>query len=139
MNRLAAKQRDRVTAIDMHLIQPPNAPQLLVPHPFSGVLDGGLSQDVRINGRPAATELSTATNTPGHLPQSPGDFVRPPSNQAQIRTGSTSVRINHRGAARAGDPAFTCNDPMDLAIGTVVVPDGPDGPDGPDRPVRIGG
>jgi uncharacterized Zn-binding protein involved in type VI secretion len=49
-----------------------------------------------------------------------GPFQNPPSNQATILLGSTTVRINNKGAARAGDTARTCNDPMDLPIGTVV-------------------
>jgi uncharacterized Zn-binding protein involved in type VI secretion len=120
MSRPAAKQGDRVTAIDMHLIQPPPpASPVLVPHPFSGILDGGLSGDVRIGGLPAATVGSTATNTPPHVPIG-GTFVRPPSNQGQVITGSATVRINGKPAARAGDTAMTCNDPVDLPVGTVV-------------------
>jgi uncharacterized Zn-binding protein involved in type VI secretion len=120
MSQPAAKQGDRVTAIDMHLIQPPGtAPPALVPHPFSGILDGGLSSNVRIGGLPAATVGSTATNTPPHVPQG-GTFVQPPSNRGQIITGSGTVRINGKPAARAGDTAMTCNDPVDLPVGTVV-------------------
>src|SRR5215472_6236114 len=119
MSQPAAKQGDRVTAIDMHLIQPPaTAPPVLVPHPFSGILDGGLSGDVRIGGLPAATVGSTATNTPPHVPIG-GTFVRPPSNQGRVITGSTTVRINGKPAARAGDTGMTCNDPVDLPVGTV--------------------
>jgi uncharacterized Zn-binding protein involved in type VI secretion len=120
MSQPAAKQGDRVTAIDMHLIQPPPpASPVLVPHPFSGILDGGLSSDVRIGGLPAATVGSTATNTPPHVPIG-GTFVRPPSNQGRVIIGSTTVRINGKPAARAGDTAMTCNDPVDLPVGTVV-------------------
>ena len=116
----AAKQGDQVTARDMHLIQPPApATPVLTPHPFAGLLDGGLSSDVMIMGKPAATKDSTATNTPAHLP-SGGTFVNPPSNQATITVGSTTVFINGKPAARNGDTAATCNDPSDLPVGTVV-------------------
>jgi uncharacterized Zn-binding protein involved in type VI secretion len=116
----AARQGDRITALDMHLIQPPGPTSpVLVPHPFSGIIDGGVSADVRIGGASAATVDSTATNTPPHIPIG-GTFVKPPTNQATITTGSTSVRINGRAAARAGDTARTCNDPVDLPVGTVV-------------------
>lgn len=116
----AAKQGDRVTALDTHLIQPPGtSPPVPIPHPFSGLLDGGLSPDVRIAGRPAATVGSTATNTPPHLPQG-GSFVVPPKNQARVIAGSATVFINGKPAARAGDTALTCNDPVDLPAGTVV-------------------
>ena len=116
----AAKQGDQVTAVDMHLIQPPGPTSpVIVPHPFSGIIDNGLSTDVNIEGRPAATLNSTATNTPPHVPIG-GTFVKPPSNQARIIVGSPTVLINGKPAARSGDSALTCNDPVDLPVGTVV-------------------
>ena len=116
----AAKQNDHVVAVDNHLIQPPGtAPPVMVPHPFDGLLDGALSGDVNIESKPAATVDSTATNTPSHVPIG-GSFVNPPKNKAKIILGSTSVFINGKAAARAGDTAETCNDPADLPVGTVV-------------------
>lgn len=116
----AAKQGDKVVAGDMHLIQPPGpAAPILMPHPFTGVIDGGLSRNVKIMGMPAATQNSTATNTPAHLP-SGGTFVKPPSNRGTIIRGSSTVLINGKPAARSGDPALTCNDPADLPAGKVV-------------------
>jgi uncharacterized Zn-binding protein involved in type VI secretion len=70
-------------------------------------------------GLPAATQGSTATNTPPHIPQG-GPFQKPPSNSATILMGSSRVMINGKPAARAGDTALTCNDPADLPAGTVV-------------------
>jgi len=120
MGQPAAKQGDQVTATDTHLIQPPGPTSPIpVPHPFTGLIDGGLSGDVKIMGRPAATVDSTATNTPPHIPQG-GTFVVPPSNRATITLGSATVKINGKMAARNGDTATTCNDPADLPIGTVV-------------------
>jgi uncharacterized Zn-binding protein involved in type VI secretion len=120
MGQPAAKQGDKIVAIDIHLIQPPaTSPPVPVPHPFSGSLDGGLSADVKIEGRPAATLGSTATNMPPHLPIG-GSFVNPPRNQGRIIRGSATVLINGKPAARAGDTALTCNDPTDLPVGTVV-------------------
>jgi uncharacterized Zn-binding protein involved in type VI secretion len=120
MGQPAAKQGDRVTALDMHLIQPPGPTSpVLVPHPFSGLITGGLSSNVNIQGLPAATVNSTATNTPPHIPIG-GTFVNPPSNQGTIVQGSATVNINGKPAARAGDTATTCNDPVDLPVGTVV-------------------
>jgi uncharacterized Zn-binding protein involved in type VI secretion len=116
----AAKQGDRITATDIHLIQPPGtAPPVPVPHPFSGIIDGSLSSDVNIEGRAAATLNSTATNTPPHIPQG-GTFVNPPKNRATIIKGSLTVSINGKPAARSGDIALTCNDPVDLPVGQVV-------------------
>jgi uncharacterized Zn-binding protein involved in type VI secretion len=116
----AAKQGDKVTATDMHLIQPPapSAP-IIIPHPFAGLIDGGLSTDVNIMGRPAATINSTASNTPLHVPIG-GTFVKPPTNRATIIMGSATVFINGKPAARSGDKATTCNDPTDLPVGAVI-------------------
>ena len=119
MGMPAAKQGDKVLATDMHQIQPPGASPLLTPHPFIGVIDGGLSSDVKIMGMPAATQNSTATNTPAHLPIG-GSFVKPPTNKATIMMGSPTVMINNKPAARNGDTAMTCNDPADQPLGKVV-------------------
>ena len=116
----AAKQGDQVTATDIHLIQPPGtSPPVPTPHPFTGIIDGALSSDVKIMGMPAATLNSTATNTPPHIPIG-GTFVKPPTNKATIIKGSATVNINNKPAARSGDTAVTCNDPVDLPVGTVV-------------------
>ena len=120
MGQPAAKQGDQIVAVDTHLIQPPGpVPPVPVPHPFVGLIDGGLSSDVKIMGMPAATANSTATNSPPHLPIG-GTFVSPPANRATIQTGSATVLINGKPAARSGDTALTCNDPTDLPVGTVV-------------------
>ena len=105
----------------MHLILPAAqpAPVILVPHPFSGIIDEGLSSNVNIQKMPAATLNSTATNTPPHIPIG-GTFVKPPTNKSTIISGSATVLINKKPAARAGDTALTCNDPADLPSGTVV-------------------
>jgi uncharacterized Zn-binding protein involved in type VI secretion len=79
-----------------------------------------LSNDVKVMGLPAAMVASTAMNTPPHIPMPPGTFQKPPANSATIRVGSATVRINGRMAARSGDTATTCNDPVDLPIGKVV-------------------
>lgn len=121
MGQPAAKQGDRIQAMDTHLIQPPPpATPVLVPgHVFSGIIDGSLSADVNIEQRPAATLNSTATNTPSHMPIG-GSFVNPPTNRGQIIAGSATVFINGKPAARAGDRALTCNDPLPMPVGTVV-------------------
>jgi uncharacterized Zn-binding protein involved in type VI secretion len=116
----AARKGDRIIAIDTHMIQPPGPTSPVpVPHPFAGIIDGAVSSDVTIGGAAAATKDSTATNTPSHIPIG-GSFVNPPSNKATITMGSATVTINGKAAARAGDTARTCNDPVDLPVGTVV-------------------
>jgi len=120
MGMPAAKEKDQIVATDMHMIQPPGtAPPVTVPHPFTGVIDGGLSGDVNIMGKAAATKDSTASNKPSHVPIG-GTFVKPPTNKATIMTGSPTVNINGKPAARSGDTANTCNDPSDLPVGQVV-------------------
>lgn len=122
MGQPAAKKGDQVIATDIHIVMIPSpggpVPTPL-PHPFSGRLDNGLSPDVNIEGQPAATKDSTATNTPSHIPQG-GPFQTPPGNKATVFMGSTTVLINSKPAARNGDPALTCNDPADLPAGSVV-------------------
>jgi uncharacterized Zn-binding protein involved in type VI secretion len=118
----AAKQGDRIVATDTHIVMIPSpggpVPTPL-PHPFAGIIDGSLSSDVNIEGKPAATQGSTATNTPAHIPQG-GPFQTPPANRATIQMGSGTVFINGKPAARNGDTATTCNDPADLPAGTVI-------------------
>jgi uncharacterized Zn-binding protein involved in type VI secretion len=122
MGQPAAKQGDKITGMDTHIIMIPSpggpVPTPL-PHPFSGMLDGSLSADVKIMGMPAATVGSTATNMPPHIPQG-GPFQMPPSNRGQIIMGSATVRINGKPAARSGDTANTCNDPADMPVGSVI-------------------
>jgi uncharacterized Zn-binding protein involved in type VI secretion len=110
MPKPAAKQDDTITAGDTHIVG--GVPTRM---PFEGVIDGNLSGNVIIEHRHAAMVDSTATNPP-HTP--PPD--KAPSNRGVIVRGSVTVLINHRGAARDGDPAKTCNDPEDLEAGTVV-------------------
>ena len=91
-----------------------------LPHPFNGIINGGLSGDVNILSRAAATVGSTADNTPPHIPTPPGTaFQTPPSNKGTIKMGSSTVTINGQAAARNGDGAMTCNDPVDQLIGKV--------------------
>jgi len=122
MGMPAAKRGDRIVGFDTHLILTSTTPPATVPvplHPFTGIIDGDLSANVSIEGQPAATVGSTATNTPRHLPLG-GTFVNPPSNKGKVVRGSARVRISSKAAARAGDTAETCNDPRDLPVGTVV-------------------
>jgi len=120
----AAKQGDRIVSVDMHLVivPTPSGPvQTLLPHPFNGVIDAGLSNDLFIQGLPAATVGSCASNIPPHFPTPPGtSFAKPPTNRATIVTGSSTVFIDGKPAARNGDTATTCNDPADLPTGKVV-------------------
>jgi uncharacterized Zn-binding protein involved in type VI secretion len=122
MGQPAAKQGDKIVAVDTHIvILPSPAPPVPLPHPFSGTINGGLSSDVNIMGKPAATVDSTAENSPQHIATPPGtSFQKPPANKGTIKMGSATVMINGKQAARNGDSAETCNDPADLPVGTVI-------------------
>lgn len=125
MGQPAAKQGDRVVGVDTHIVivPTPGAPPTPtpLPHPFAGMINGKLSRNVNIMGKPAATVDSTATNTPSHIPTAPGtSFQKSPANKATIKMGSTTVNINGKAAARNGDTAETCNDPADAPVGKVV-------------------
>jgi uncharacterized Zn-binding protein involved in type VI secretion len=129
MGQPAAKQGDQITAFDSHIILLPS-PGGPVPTPivlpFTGIIDGNLSTDVKIMGMPAATMGSTATNTPAHIPPG-GPFQVPPTNQGTILKGSATVMINGKPAARNLDTAQTCADPIPnmsaqvVAAGTVMI------------------
>lgn len=125
MGHPAAKQGDQVVATDTHIVlvpAPPGPPvPTPLPHPFAGQLNGGLSADVNIMGRPAAFVGSTATNTTPHLPTAPGiGFQKPPTNRGTVLLGSPTVLINGKPAARHGDTVVTCNDPVDLPVGKII-------------------
>ena len=125
MGQPAARQNDTVTAVDTHivLVPSPGGPvPTPMPHSFSGRLTTSLSTDVIINGLAAATIGSVAVNSPPHLPTPPGtSFSKPPSNQGVVQQGSPTVLINGKSAARMGDPVRTCNDPVDMPVGSITV------------------
>jgi uncharacterized Zn-binding protein involved in type VI secretion len=123
MGQPAAKQGDQIIATDTHIVMipaPPGPPvPTPLPSPFNGIITGNLSTNVKIMGMPAATVGSTADNVPPHIPEG-GPFQVPPTNKGQIIMGSETVMINNKPAARNGDTAMTCNDPVELPIGKVV-------------------
>jgi len=122
MDKPAAKQGDKITATDTHILMVPSPGGPVptpTPMPFVGTIMSGLSTDVFIEGKPAATVDSVAINQPPHIPAA-GPFQKPPTNQGKILVGSTGVFINGKPAARQGDQAITCNDPADMPIGQVM-------------------
>jgi uncharacterized Zn-binding protein involved in type VI secretion len=122
MSKPAAKQGDKIIATDTHILMVPSPGGPVptpTPMPFNGMLTSGLSTDVFIEGKPAATVDSVAVNQPPHIPAG-GPFQKPPTNQGKILVGSTGVFINGKPAARQGDQAITCNDPADAPIGSVL-------------------
>ena len=125
MGMLAAKMGDKIIGTDTHIVMVPSpggpVPTPL-PHPFAGTIDSNCSMNVKIEGKPAATLGSMASNTPPHIPTPPGtSFQIPPTNKGNIMKGSATVMINGKPAARMGDTAMTCNDPAPLPVGQVLV------------------
>jgi uncharacterized Zn-binding protein involved in type VI secretion len=119
----AARQTDPVMGTDVHILMipsPSGAVPTPTPMPFSGKLLQGTSTDVLINGLGAAVVGSVAQNLPPHIPAG-GPFQRPPTNRGSVLTGSASVLINGKQAARAGDTVQTCNDPIDSPVGSITM------------------
>lgn len=108
----AAKMGDKVVGVDIHIIMIPTpggpVPTPL-PHPFNGTITGNCSPDVKIGGMAAATVGSIAVNLLPHIPQG-GPFQVPPTNKGDVLTGSPTVKINGKPAARSTDTVFTCTD-----------------------------
>ncbi len=122
MGQPAAKEGDGVEATDLHIVLVVDGPsEVPTPEemPFDGIIDDALSRNVLVDGRPAAVQGSRASNTVAHIPIG-GEFQTPPTNRATITSGSSTVLINGKAAARAGDTAETCNDPEPLPVGKVV-------------------
>src|SRR3984957_7939709 len=102
MGQPAAKQGDRIVAVDTHIVIVPGTPPVPtpLPHPFAGPIGGSLSGNVRILGPGAATGGSTADNVPPHIPTPPGtSFQKPPANKGTVQVGSPTVRINGKAVA----------------------------------------
>lgn len=124
MGQPAARQNDPVMGTDIHIVMVPSpggpVPTPL-PHPFSGTLTTGLSTDVLIDGLAAAVAGSTAQATAPHIPTPPGTaFQIPPMNQGTVQSGSATVMVNGRPAARMGDPVATCNDPAPAPVSSIT-------------------
>lgn len=123
MKQPAAREGDRMIGMDVHVVLvPAGASEVPTPAPcvFRGTLGGSLSPDVRIGGKPAAVVGSTAPVE--HQPPPGTRFEKPlTKNQGTIRSGSATVRINGRRAARTGPTMLACDDSGGSARGTVVV------------------
>jgi uncharacterized Zn-binding protein involved in type VI secretion len=118
----AAKKNDQVIGTDKHIVlvvTPTGTVPQLLPNPFAGMIDGNCSPDVTIDGQPAATVGSTASNKPKHVPVG-GSFQVPPTDSGTVQQGSSSVLINNKPAARIGDPVMTCNDPAPQPVSKIV-------------------
>ena len=95
-------------------VQPPGGPPpppKAVKFSYKGPIDDGLSSNVFVMGKSAATVGSTATNSTPPAEQDPvilqGTVLTKPDNTAAVSTGSSSVLINGKKAARSGDKGKT--------------------------------
>jgi uncharacterized Zn-binding protein involved in type VI secretion len=119
MGSPGAKRGDSVVGLDLHLvIVPPSTVPTSMTLPFGGELSSDLGAHVFIDNRAAATQGSRAVARPPHV--APGTIVRPPSNDGVVRSGSGSVFIEGRQAARDGDPVDTCTDLPSGAASRIV-------------------
>lgn len=111
MGKAAAKSGDKIKGNDTHtVVLSSNGARVPRSLSFSGSIASGLSSNVRINGKFAAVVGSGADNTPPHNAGS-DSFAAPPSNKGSVFSGSATVKINSKAAARHGDKATTCNEP----------------------------
>lgn len=105
INKLpAAKKGDQITGVDVHIVMIPSPGGPIptpLPHPFAGMIDNAVSSSVNIMGMPAATQDSTASAVPPHIPQG-GPFQKPPANKATIKMGSPNVMIGNGGGGGGG-------------------------------------
>lgn len=112
----AAKRDDKIISdgTSMVWVQPPGSPPptpIAVVFTYGGPIDGGLSSNVFIMGKPAAIVGSTSTNStpPSSQPAVTGQgmVITSVNNTGTITAGSSSVFINVKKAARDGDKAKT--------------------------------
>lgn len=118
----AARKDDPVQGLDIHIIMIPSPAGEIptpLPHPFMGKITGGVSTNVKINGKPAALAGGEVQNSPSHIAMGPR-FQKTPQNKGKILIGSPTVKINGKMAARQGDIVMSCNDPADLPTSTIA-------------------
>ncbi len=122
MGQSAAIAGDQVTGTcPLHLVPNPasGAPQPAPPFPFSAPMTTGVCSTVLIGGTPAVVVGAQGLNTPPHVGLHPSDpFLAPPAQQAVVTQGSTSVLFGGIPAARNGDPATCCAQPVGTLLGT---------------------
>jgi hypothetical protein len=121
----AARKDDKVTGIDTHLLIPPSGPPVPTPMPFVSKLARSLSGDVFINDQAAATQDSICEHDPKHILPPSMSWAVPkkagaPMNEGKVIIGSPTVLVNGKPLARVGDTVLTCNDPVDLPVGTIM-------------------
>src|SRR4051812_37156758 len=109
MGQPAAKQGDEVKATDIHIVMVPSPTGQVptpLPHTFSGKLDGALSKDVNIEGKPAAAKAApppgrkTSGQPPGRQGPARPQFPRPTPGGAALPKSPPPTRRRSSSAAR---------------------------------------
>lgn len=110
MGNPAAVMWDKIIGTDKHIIITSSGASITVPLQFNGMIEEKCSTNVLICGKPAAVQGSTGNNIPPHIPTGGRFGIPPPDNKAEITSGSETVLINNKPAARSGDSAKSCDD-----------------------------
>jgi len=122
MGQPAAVAGDQVMGTcPLHLIPNPasGVPQPGPPFPFAAPITIGTCATVLIGSTPAVVVGAQGLNTPPHVGLHPADpFMAPPAQQAIVTQGSTTVLFGGIPAARMGDPATCCAQPVGTLMGS---------------------
>lgn len=123
MGQPAASLGDMIVGLStLIVLVPPDEVPTPFEFTFSGELSLELSENVFIEGRPAALFGSQAINEPSYeLQPRPGEFLVPPSELGTVDSGSATVLINKKPAVRAGDIALIAEVEGEAPAGTVVL------------------
>jgi uncharacterized Zn-binding protein involved in type VI secretion len=111
MGQPAAVLGDAITAqCTIHMIPGAmGAPQPGPPMPFSAKLTLGLASTVMIGGKPAALQGSSGLCLSPHVGLHPSDpYFVPAQQKGEVQMGSTTVKIEGKGAARTGSTCTVC-------------------------------
>ncbi len=121
MGEPVAKENDQVVGVDTHILMVPSPGgpvPTATPMPFVGKLTQSLCSTIYVDDKVAAVKGSVAENQP-HVPTL-GPFQKQPADRGTIDSGSATVFLDSKEAARAGDTVETCNDPADAPNGVVI-------------------
>ena len=148
----AVKHLDPVLGVDIHLIIPPGAPPVPIPHPHIGMVFDPfdylpvIGATVKVNGLPRAQAGTGGIGIPPHFPIG-GTFLKPPGNDNETFMGSATVAVDGDAFTHMTLPVLSCQDigmprpprkgkggARSLLLPTTVALSIPAGP-----PVRVGG
>jgi RHS repeat-associated protein len=126
MGKPGAKKMDQIVSVtpgDVHIIMIPSPGGPVptpIPHPCASMIKDKVATKVKVMGQPGAVKGSKSKHTPPHIPMGPGPFQKPPKNEGEIITGSSSVFYEGKEAAMLGDTGQMCSDPSDTPVGKVI-------------------